>query len=79
MPKSAILPLAFIRNVYIQIHPAIDTADRPISKIRAECFAAVNSGLPAYQQVYNLHTNTYTNRYTTYILTRIPAGIPITY
>ena len=34
MPKNALLPLAPITDVYIKIHPAIETADRPITKIR---------------------------------------------
>lgn len=50
MPKTALLPLAPIRDVYIKIHPAIETADKPVTKIRAECFEAVNSGLPEYQK-----------------------------
>ena len=50
MPKSALLPLAAIKDVYIKIHPAIETYDRPITRIRAECFEAVNSGLPEYQR-----------------------------
>jgi 1-acyl-sn-glycerol-3-phosphate acyltransferase len=50
MPKTALLPLAPIRDVYIKIHPAIETTDRPVTKIRAECFDAVNSGLPEYQK-----------------------------
>lgn len=35
MPKNALLPLAPIRDVYIKIHPAIETVDRPITKIRS--------------------------------------------
>jgi 1-acyl-sn-glycerol-3-phosphate acyltransferase len=50
MPKTALLPLSPIRDVYIKIHPAIETVDRPVTKIRAECFAAVNDGLPDYQR-----------------------------
>lgn len=50
MPPSALLPLAPMRNVFIQIHPPIETAGRPVSEIRRECFEAVNSGLPDYQK-----------------------------
>jgi hypothetical protein len=50
MPPSALLPLAPIRDVTIKIHPPVETQDRPISQIRAQCFEAVNSGLPAYQK-----------------------------
>mmetsp|Transcript_5910 Transcript_5910/g.6030 ORF Transcript_5910/g.6030 Transcript_5910/m.6030 type:complete len:356 (-) Transcript_5910:86-1153(-) len=50
MPSSALLPLAPIRHVYVKIHPAIDTQDIPVSKIRALCHEAVNAGLPPYQR-----------------------------
>ena len=50
MPPSALLPLAPMRNVIIQIHPPIDTAGKPVSEIRKLCFDAVNSGLPEYQK-----------------------------
>ena len=50
MPPSALLPLAPMRNVYIQIHPPIDTANRTVSEIKKLCFDAVNNGLPPYQQ-----------------------------
>ena len=50
MPSTALLPLAPIRQIYIKIHPAIETKDQKVSQIRAKCFEAVNSGLPAYQQ-----------------------------
>lgn len=50
MPKDALLPLAPIRHTYIKIHPAVETEGRPVSQIRTECFNAVNSGLPFYQQ-----------------------------
>ena len=47
---AALLPLAPIRQVYVKIHPAIETKDQKISQVRAACFEAVNSGLPPYQQ-----------------------------
>ena len=50
MPPSALLPLAPMRHVFIHIHPPIDTADKPVSEIRRQCFDAVNSGLPEYQK-----------------------------
>jgi len=50
MPKDALLPLAPIRHVYIKIHPAISTEDKTVSQLRAATFAAVNDGLPIYQQ-----------------------------
>ena len=50
MPSTALLPLAPIRQVYVTIHPAIETKDQKISQVRAKCFEAVNSGLPPYQQ-----------------------------
>lgn len=50
MPSSALLPLAPIRHVYIKIHPPVETGDRKIKEIKNDCFDAVNSGLPLYQQ-----------------------------
>lgn len=50
MPKDALLPLAPIRHVYIKIHPPINTDDKSVSQLRALTFAAVNEGLPIYQQ-----------------------------
>ena len=50
MPASALLPLAPIKHVYIKIHPPIETLDRSIKSIKDDCFDAVNSGLPKYQQ-----------------------------
>jgi 1-acyl-sn-glycerol-3-phosphate acyltransferase len=50
MPPSAALPLAPMSNVYIKIHPAIDTANRTVSEIKKLCFEAVNEGLPSYQK-----------------------------
>jgi 1-acyl-sn-glycerol-3-phosphate acyltransferase len=50
MPPSALLPLAPIRHTFITIHPPIETIDRKIKDIRNDCFEAVNSGLPKYQQ-----------------------------
>lgn len=50
MPPSAMLPLAPMRNVYIQIHPPIETANKTVSEIKRLCFEAVNQGLPDYQQ-----------------------------
>ena len=50
MPKDALLPLAPIRHVYIKIHPSISTDDKTVSQLRAATFAAVNDGLPIYQQ-----------------------------
>lgn len=52
MPPSAILPLAPIRGTYLRIHPPIQTTDRKIKDIKNECFEAVNSGLPNYQQYH---------------------------
>ena len=50
MPKDALLPLAPIRHVYIKIHPPINTDDKTVSQLRSLTFAAVNDGLPIYQQ-----------------------------
>lgn len=50
MPKDALLPLAPIKNVYIKIHPSISTEGKTISQLRAATFAAINDGLPIYQQ-----------------------------
>jgi 1-acyl-sn-glycerol-3-phosphate acyltransferase len=50
MPPSALLPLAPMKGVYIQIHPPIETAGRTVSEIKKLCFEAVNNGLPEYQQ-----------------------------
>lgn len=44
------MPLGAIRDVYIKIHPAIETKDEKISDLRAMTWDAVNSGLPIYQQ-----------------------------
>ncbi len=50
MPPSALMPLGAIRDVYIKIHPAIETKDAKVSDLRAMTWDAVNSGLPIYQQ-----------------------------
>ena len=50
MPPSAALPLAPMRDVFIRIHPPIETANKTVSEIKKECFEAVNSGLPSHQQ-----------------------------
>jgi 1-acyl-sn-glycerol-3-phosphate acyltransferase len=50
MPPSAALPLAPMRNVYIKIHPPIETANRTVSEIKKMCFEAVNEGLPEFQK-----------------------------
>lgn len=54
MPPTALLPLAPIRDIFIKIHPPIETKDVPVSAIRAQCHDAVNSGLPPYQQSRNV-------------------------
>lgn len=56
MPPSALLPLAPIRNIYIKIHPPIDTSDKPVSQIRALCQEAVSDGLPPFQQAREIAT-----------------------
>ena len=51
MPENAALPLGRMRHVYVKVHPQIEvTPDTKISVLRKECFAAVNSGLPPFQQ-----------------------------
>ena len=51
MPQSAILPLKPMRDIYVRVHPPIEvTSDSKISVLRKEVFAAVNSGLPKFQQ-----------------------------
>lgn len=50
LPASSPLPVAPIRHTYIKIHPPIDTKDMKIKDIKAQCFEAVNSGLPSYQK-----------------------------
>jgi 1-acyl-sn-glycerol-3-phosphate acyltransferase len=50
MPPSALMPLGPLRNIYIKVHPPIDTLDVPVNDLRAQTWEAVNSGLPPYQQ-----------------------------
>eukprot|EP00614_Pseudopedinella_elastica_P018382 CAMPEP_0172647358 /NCGR_PEP_ID=MMETSP1068-20121228/240712_1 /TAXON_ID=35684 /ORGANISM="Pseudopedinella elastica, Strain CCMP716" /LENGTH=356 /DNA_ID=CAMNT_0013461635 /DNA_START=103 /DNA_END=1173 /DNA_ORIENTATION=- len=50
MPPSAILPLGYPRQVEIKIHPPVETAGRDESEVERETFAAINSGLPEFQQ-----------------------------
>lgn len=50
MPNYAILPLAPMRNTFITIHPAIETKDIPVSKLKNICLEAVNNGLPEHQK-----------------------------
>ena len=50
MPKDALLPLTLIKDIYIQVHPPIDTSDKTVSQLRALCHDAVNSGLPEHQK-----------------------------
>jgi 1-acyl-sn-glycerol-3-phosphate acyltransferase len=51
MPSSAILPLAPIRHVYVKIHNPIEMDENTkVSVVRKQCFTAVNSGLPSFQQ-----------------------------
>lgn len=50
MPASAVLPLGRIRHTVIRIHPPIDFVGKTVRVVKNECFQAVNSGLPDYQQ-----------------------------
>ena len=50
MPPSALMPLAPLRNIYIKVHPPIDTLDVTVNDLRYQTWEAVNSGLPPYQQ-----------------------------
>ena len=50
MPPSALLPLGRIRGVYLMVHPAIDTKDKTVKEVKELAEAAVNSGLPVFQQ-----------------------------
>ena len=50
MPPTALLPLAPIRGVYVMVHPPISTADKTIKEVREAAEAAVNGGLPVFQQ-----------------------------
>lgn len=50
MPPSALMPLAPMRDIYIKVHPPLDTFDVSVNDLRAQTWEAVNSGLPPYQQ-----------------------------
>merc|ERR1712146_125440 len=50
MPKDAIFPIGWLKQVFVIIHPPIETTGRSVNEIRAECFDAVNSGLLPYQR-----------------------------
>jgi 1-acyl-sn-glycerol-3-phosphate acyltransferase len=49
MPQNALMPLAPLRNVYVYVHPPVETKDRKISEIRREVYETVKSGLPPWQ------------------------------
>ena len=50
MPSSALLPIAFPRQVVIKLHAPVETAGRDEADVSKEVFGIINSGLPSYQQ-----------------------------
>eukprot|EP00981_Chlorochromonas_danica_P005231 scaffold1046_cov162-Ochromonas_danica.AAC.61 len=50
MPTSVALPISPIRDAFIKIHPPIEVVGKTVKQIKQQCFEAVNSGLPPYQQ-----------------------------
>jgi len=50
MPSSALLPVAFPRQVEIKLHAPVETAGRDEAEVSKEVFGIINRGLPPYQQ-----------------------------